>query len=223
MDRIDVVIADENILFVEGLKSLLINELDNDFEIIGQAVSGPALMDLLSENCPDLLIMDVKLPERDGLDIIPSIRNLYPNIRILVVSCYGHSKFVKSAFHGGVDGYILKNNDLSELNRAIRELQDGRTYMGEGVSIAPNRLNNKKQYNSEWDLEDAFLLKNYLTKRELEILTQIAMAKNNKQIAKELFISDQTVSVHRKNIMRKLNVSNTASLIKIALDHGLVH
>ena len=223
MDRIDVIIADENVLFIEGLKSLLKHECPLDIQILATANSGPQLVTVLEEEKAHLLILDVKLPERDGISLIPSLRNLHPSMRILVITSFGHSKFVKNAFHGGTDGYILKTNTLKELNRALEEIMDGNTYMGAGVNIAPNRRSQSPSYENDWELEDAFLLKNYLTKRELEILTQIALAKNNKQIAKELYISDQTVSVHRKNIMRKLNVSNTASLIKIALDHGLVN
>ena len=219
---IRVFVADENVLFVEGLKHLL-NEVPNvDLDVVGSTHDGNEVLDAIKLYKPDLFITEVKLINRDGLDLIPAVRESYPDLHIMVISAFSHSKFVKNAFHGGTDGYVLKSNKKSDLFDGIAEVLAGNTYMGTDVRIAPNPRAQSPDYQNNWELEDAFLLKNYLTKRELEILTQIALAKNNKQIAKELFISDQTVSVHRKNIMRKLNVSNTASLIKIALDHGLV-
>ena len=221
MRTIRVVIADSHKLFAEGIKAILELNDQTSFRVIGRAFSGSGLLEMVTDIQVDLILMDIRLPDRDGLDILPEVKDMVGDARIIMVSMYNSPKFIKSAFQFGADGYILKDCDSDELFEAIGYVLNGDTYMGTGVRIAPprNRVANGEDH---WQLEDTFLLKNYLTRRELEILTQIAQAKNNKEIAQALYISDQTVSVHRKNIMRKLHVSNTAGLIKIALDHGLV-
>ena len=221
MNRSGVVIADEQVLYTEGLKCLIQDNFD-DLYINDISTSGPELMDHVRTYRPDLIILNVRLPIVDGLSLIPEIKSLRPQAKILVISEYDHPKFIKTAFQGGVDGYILKSNDLQELLRCVADVMNGMTYMGEGVSIGPLHRKQGNQYETDWDMEDAFMIKSNLTKRELEILSRIADAKNNKEIAQELYISDQTVGVHRKNIMKKLNLSTTASLIKMAHDFGIV-
>jgi len=144
---------------------------------------------------------------------------------VLVLTVYDDPKFVKSAFKNGAHGYILKNKGIDELFVALHQvLDEHESYIGEGVQVSENgatrAVAGKQQ--TDFHLEDRFIKKYNLTKRELEILRLITHAMSNKQIAQELFISDQTVSVHRKNIMRKLGVSNAAGLIKAAYDFSLV-
>jgi len=143
---------------------------------------------------------------------------------------YDDSKLVKSAFKNGIDGYILKTSAADDLIKAISTVLTGETFFGEGVyvhrpnipSASSDRFSAGTAPSKNKTYEDRFNKKHNLTKRELEILRLISKAKNNKEIAKTLFISDQTVSVHRRNLMRKLNVSSTAGLIKIAYDNSLV-
>ncbi len=221
MGGISVIIADEQVLYIEGLKCL-INDRFSEMEIVDVSHSGPELIDQVRAFRPNMVILNVRLPIVDGLNLIPDIKSLLPQVKIIVISEYDHPKFIKIAFQGGVDGYILKSNPLSDFVNCVRDVVDGLTYMGEGVSIGPLHRKQGNDYETDWDMEDAFMIKSNLTKRELEILSRIADAKNNKEIARELYISDQTVGVHRKNIMKKLNVSSTASLIKMAHDFGIV-
>lgn len=216
-----VIIADEHILYIEGLKCL-INEHINGATVVDTSYSGPDLVSQVADSNPDLVILNVRLPELDGLTVIPEIKEQLPDLKIVVISEYDHPKFIKSAFQNGVDGYILKSNTVADFVQCVEDVAQGMTYMGDGVSIGPLNRKKSKVYETNWDMEDAFMIKSNLTKREMEILSRIADAKNNKEIASELYISDQTVGVHRKNIMKKLNVSSTASLIKMAHDFGIV-
>ncbi len=224
MQHVKIVIADDHQLFIAGLKSLLQYETDDlKFEVVGVANDGDAAIELLRRYHPDVLILDLNMPDRDGLDILGTVREQFPKLRILTLTMYDDTKIVKSAFKAGVDGYALKTINKADLIDAIKEVLTGKRYFGEGVRLNdPLEMISKKMFKKDDPYEDRFIKKYNLTKRELEILRLITLALSNKQIAKELFISDQTVSVHRKNIMRKLGVSNTAGLIKVAYDNSLI-
>ena len=221
---IRTVIADDHQLFTEGLKNILRRTDKFEFQIIGEAENGRDLLPILKRTYPDLLLLDLNMPEADGLDVLDSIRENYTDMKILALTMYDEAKLVKSAFKAGVDGYILKNSDPYELLNAIEEVLKGKTYIGVGVHLVGARANGTTFMadKERSKFEDKFIQKYNLTKREIEILKLISQAFSNKEIAQELFISDQTVSVHRKNIMRKLNVSNIAGLIKIAYDNSIV-
>ena len=221
---IRTVIADDHQLFTEGLKNILRRTDKFEFQIIGEAENGRDLLPILKRTYPDLLLLDLNMPETDGLDVLDTIRDNYGDMKILALTMYDEAKLVKSAFKAGVDGYILKNSDPYELLNAIDEVLKGKTYIGVGVQLVGARSNGKTFMadKEKGKFEDKFIQKYNLTKREIEILKLISQAFSNKEIAQELFISDQTVSVHRKNIMRKLNVSNIAGLIKIAYDNSIV-
>jgi len=221
MKAIRVIIADDHQLFIEGIKTILTRAQDpHKFEIIGEAHSGVELLKLLKKDVPELLLLDLNMPERDGLSVLKDVKKDYKDIRVLALTMYDEVKLVRTAFNEDVDGYILKSTGKLELLEAIAEIMDGGRFFGEGVRIhiAPDEFVEKIR----GQFDDKFVQKYNLTKREIEILKLITQAMSNKEIAKELYISDQTVSVHRKNIMRKLNVSNTAALIKLAYDNSLV-
>ncbi len=224
MQIVKIVIADDHQLFVAGLKSLITDTEELSFKIVGIANDGDEAMNLLRKTQPDVLILDLNMPQKDGLDILGSVREQFPKLRILALTMYDDSKIVKTAFKAGVDGYALKTSGKDELMEAIKVILSGKTFFGEGVRLNdPFEMVNGKRTKKENDpYEDRFIKKYNLTKREIEILRLITLALSNKEIAKELFISDQTVSVHRKNIMRKLGVSNTAGLIKVAYDNSLI-
>jgi len=224
MQIVKIVIADDHQLFVAGLKSLITDTEDMTFKIVGIANDGDEAVNLLRKTQPDVLILDLNMPQRDGLDILGSVREQFPKLRILALTMYDDSKIVKTAFKAGVDGYSLKTSGKDELMEAIRVILTGKTFFGKGVRLNDpfEMVNGKREKRENDPYEDRFIKKYNLTKREIEILRLITLALSNKEIAKELFISDQTVSVHRKNIMRKLGVSNTAGLIKVAYDNSLI-
>lgn len=226
MLEVKTILADDHRIFVEGLKTVLKRSDNPHFEIVGIAHSGKDLLELVGNTIADLLILDLRLPQKDGLDIIKVIRAKKIPIRILVLTSYEAPRIIKSAIKAGADGYILKNKQVTELFDAVGSLIEGDSFLGDGISLTGNSILNRPSMTVSQRLgapfEDAFVKRHSLTKREMEILRLITQAMSNKEIARELFISDQTVSVHRKNIMRKLGVSNTAGLIRVAYDYALV-
>lgn len=212
---LNVVIADDHQLFVESLKLLLQSTDAYHFNIVGVAYTGTELLELLKGNRPDLLILDINIPAKNGLEVLQDVRKSLKGTRILVLTMYDDPKIIKSAFDQKVDGYLLKNCNKDELLRAIETILEGEVYVGKGVSVANN-------HTETTTFEDIFQKKFQLTKRELEVLRLITQARNNGSIAKELYISEQTAAVHRKNIMRKIGVNSTAALIRVAYDNHLI-
>ncbi len=223
MTAINTVIVDKQTLFREGIKSFFKQLETPNIRIIGDLETGEDLLLFLRKHLEsELLFLDLNLPDLDGLELIPQLRKEFKSLKICVLTSYGDYKFVGQALKNGADGYILKSNDAEDLIESIYELMSGKTYIAPGLHITPPNGRRLKQSSKTSLYEDRFVIKQKLTKREQEVLTLIAQAKNNKEIARELYISDQTVGVHRKNIMRKLGVRNTINLIKFALENQLV-
>lgn len=220
MTPINTVIADVQQLFLDGFERVL-EEIDYPIvKIVGRAISARQLKEVLGEADADLLFMELNFTDEDGLSLIASLKSHYPTLRICILSGYTDHKFVKEAFQSGADGYYSKFNNLNELTACVNEIMLGNTFLAAGLNITPKKNGSVKKVQNHF--EDRFLLRKKLTKREQEVLELITKAMSNKEIADILYISDQTVGVHRKNIMRKLGVRNTVNLIKFAIDHQLV-
>jgi len=217
------VIADNQKMFTEGIQAILTEMRFPPIKIVGVAHSLQEL-NSMSKFPIDLLIIDLALADHLGTSLISELKLSRPGIKIIILSNYGDSHFVRDAFIQGADGYVLKTNHSLELIQCIDFVLEGKTYLAEGLKLAPEFDVKKKSSLSERRrvYEDRYLLKQKLTKREKEILSMIVQYKNNKTIAQELFISDQTVSAHRKRIMKKFGINNTVNLIKFTLDHQLV-
>jgi DNA-binding NarL/FixJ family response regulator len=215
MQILRLAIADDHHVLVEGLVSLLSNPV-HGMEIVLTAPNGTDLLKGMSKIPVDIVLLDLNMPGGDGFHFLPRLRAGFPDTRVVVFTMYDQPKFIKEAFKHGAEGYILKGSRFTEIVNGLRVVADGEVFLSEGLTVFPG---GNGEITSEF--EDAFLMAHSLTRRELEILTLIARAKSNKDIADELFISDQTVSVHRKNLMRKLKVSNSAGLLKFFLEHEL--
>lgn len=223
MKVIKTVIADDQPLFIEGLRSIF-TEKASEIDILACHSDGKDLLKDQSLHRADLLILDLNLSGSDGLSVIKALRARPERPAILVFSRYNDANIVKTAFRNGIDGYLLKKERPDALFGAIKSVMSGKTYVGSGVQIKSHQLHKShpKAAGDQPSFEERFIRKYHLTKRELEVLNLVTEALSNKEIARELYISDQTVSVHRRNIMRKLGVSNTAGLIKMAYDNSLV-
>jgi len=214
-----LIVADDHPIFLEGLKRLLIRHPSLQVDIIGEARDGGSLWYQLQTKKADLLLLDLNMPDKDGLEILEDFPSLHHRPKTVVLTMYDDTKIVKQAFRAGADGYVLKQEQPDELFLAMEQVLAGDTYQGTGIALSDSDVGPTVE---EEAFRDTFVQRYHLTKREIEILGLISQALTNKEIAKKLFISDQTVSVHRKNIMRKLNVNNTASLIKLVYDNSLV-
>ncbi|MEQ1747648.1 MAG: response regulator transcription factor [Saprospiraceae bacterium] len=216
----NVLIADGHPIFVEGLRNVLaVPHYRYHFHLKGVVQNPAGLSDMLGRSPIDLLLMDMNLSDSDSLSQLPTLKKANPNLRILLFTYSDDARLVKAAFRAGCDGLLLKSTSRDELFRAVEEVMAGKTYLGKGVSLTESIPG----LGADTALpESRFARKFGLTRREIEVMRYIGQVLNNKDIAAKLFISDQTVSVHRKNIMRKLHVNNTASLIKIAFENNLV-
>lgn len=217
--HLDILVADHHPIFVEGLRSLLSNTDHERFayNIKGVAINGSQVAQYLGNSQPDLFLLDPDLPDAEGLKIVASVKQNGAKTRILILNGSGDPAHIQAAFRAGADGYMLKTGSQDELIQAVGELAEGRTFIGKGLLPV-----DQEEGANGLSPEMRFAKKSGLTRRELEILKLIGQALTNKEISERIFISDQTASVHRKNIMRKLGVNNTGSLIKLAFENHLV-
>ena len=221
MQLVKTLLADNHRIFLEGLKSVLNKDSDFRHDIVGCTSSGKKLVELWREHQPELLIMDLNLMEKHGLEAIGEIRKMGSKEPfILVFTGYQDMKILREVLDRGANGYLPKYKGAMDLYEAIRTVFAGKIYRSEPVQSNTGKpLFDAGGRNAL--LAEVFVKKHRLTKRETQILSLISQAMSNKEIGRKLFISDQTVSVHRKNIMRKLGVRSTAGLIKMAYDHCL--
>ncbi|NND33585.1 MAG: response regulator transcription factor [Saprospiraceae bacterium] len=217
--RINAIIVDDHQLFAQGLVSLLEKVDDPKIEILHISKDGSDINKWFSKRKVHIVFLDLNLGAVNGLDLIQPIKAQSPGVRIMILSGYSDEKFVKTAFLNGADGYVLKGSPLEGLRIGIQSVMQNNTFMGKGVQVTARNIERKERSRFAHRRNrqmDSYSMLSDLTKREHQILTLITQAFSNKEIARKLFISDQTVSVHRKNIMRKLGVSNTVSLVKAA-------
>lgn len=217
---LQVLIADGHPIFIEGLRNVLGMSSGRFHFLLKGIVQNTANLEEMLHRIPaDLVLMDMNLNEGEGLNIVPLIKKTHPQLRLILFTQSDDARLVKAAFRAGCDGLLLKSTSRDELFRAVEEVMAGKTFIGKGLTLS-DRLPGIGSDSAQ--PETRFARKFGLTRREIEVMRYIGQVMSNKDIAEKLYISDQTVSVHRKNIMRKLGVNNTASLIKIAFENNLV-
>lgn len=210
--KIKILIADDHDIVLEGYKSIL-SEIPN-MEVVGKAANGKEVLYMLQSNLVDIVLMDLNMPQMDGIEATEKVKELFPNVKILVLTMLGDSMHIKKLVDLGVDGYLLKNSDKATLIRAIEGVYDGKPFFdGEVTKTILNRFKQK----IEIDDEEVFL-----SDRELEIITQIALGLSTAEISEKLFISPHTVKTHRKNINFKLGIHNPAELLIFAKKKNLI-
>ena len=199
-----IVLADDHVLIRQGLRSLLDGVADLD--ITGEAADGLELLELLNKAVPNMVILDVSMPKLRGIEAVREIKMKHPHTKVLMLSM--HKEYLSQALAAGADGYLLKEDAERDIFSAIETVRQGRIY------ISP-RL-------TDTLLTDRVLSSGPLTARERNVLRLIAGGKSNKEIAEVLVISVRTVESHRASIMGKLNLKNTADLIRYAIEKGYV-
>lgn len=216
-----IVMLDCQRMFVQGMKSYF-GSSASQYSLVDSVCTAADLYAIIEESTFDYLVMDLNVPDKDGMEVISHIKEVRPEMMIVVLSAYSEVRFVKDAMVNGADAYVSKMSTMSELSYALQEVANGNTYIGDGLRTSPASRNTRHDQKRSSGYEDGFMLKNKLTPREVEILELLTQGMKSRAIATQLFISDQTVGVHRKNIMKKLGIRNTAALIKFALENHLV-
>lgn len=204
MAKLRVLLADDHPLMIAAVRSAL--ESEKDFEIVGEATSGSQVMPLVSSARPDVVLIDLRLPEIDGLTCLERIRAKHPTVRVLLFSGVDDRAQIAVALERGACAYLVKSIHPGDLAAVIRQAVAGSFFCAAGLDTVAARS----------EAHDAGL-----SGREAEILCSVARGLSNRAIAKELWLSDQTVKFHLHNIYRKLNVANRTEAAKYAFDHGL--
>ncbi len=203
--NIKVFIVDDHYMVIEGIRSLLQNE--RTIEWMGHATNGASCMAYLQNQLPDVILMDINLPNESGIDLCKVVKEKYPSVFVIGLSTFNQQSFIEKMIEHGASGYVLKNATQMELMEAINAVIKGKKYLSLEAARAL-RKNNTDQI--------------VLTRREKEVLELIADGLTNNEIAKKLFVSNTTIESHRKNLLSKFRVNNTASLIRLAAKNDLI-
>ncbi|BAV08605.1 two component transcriptional regulator, LuxR family [Filimonas lacunae] len=206
-----LIIADDHQILIDGLTVAL--NSTGLWELLPPVNNGKQLLDRLSDVDVDLVLLDLNMPEMDGIKALEAIKQIYPHVKVLILTNYGQITVQQEVRRMGAEGYLLKNSPIAVLQEAIREILAGETYflaIDEPVKVG-NAL-----------FLDDFMKKFQLTRREVEIIKMIGLELTSREISDRLFISELTVSTHRKNILRKLSVKNIAGVINFAREHSLI-
>lgn len=208
-----IVLADDHVLFRKGVKSIL--EKDRGIEIVGESDDGLKLLDLLKKVEPDMVILDVSMPQLRGLEAAQEIKKISPNMKILILSMHRDRGYIHSAIAAGVEGYLLKEDADTELFAAIEKIRRDGHYLSPLLceQLAYGLFQSRNQSEGPAREEP-------LSTREREVVKLVAEGFSNREIADLLSISVRTVENHRANIMKKLNAKNTADLTKYAITKG---
>jgi DNA-binding NarL/FixJ family response regulator len=209
---VKVMIADDHSIIREGLRSLL--ELDGDIEVVAEAVDGEDCLKQLKTTKPDVLLLDINMPKKNGLEVLESMKITRSKVSVLVLTVHNEIEYLLRAVEIGVDGYLLKDSGSAELKKAIMAVDAGDIYIQ--PSLIP-MLNSKmiEKNKDEDKIEE-------LTKRELEVLKLLAVGMYNKEVAENLNISERTVKNHVSNIFKKLEVTDRTQAAVFAIRNNLI-
>lgn len=211
MGKIRIIIADDHQLFRNGLK-ILLNSFP-EFEVTAEVSNGDEFLKLIKNTTADIALMDINMPEMDGIEATRKVLKICPSINIIALSMYGEEEYYYKMVDAGAKGFLLKDSDISEVKEAILTVMKGGSYFSQEllyhvIQKIKHRENESKASN--------------LSKREKEILFKICEGLSNQEIAETLFISKRTVDKHRANLLGKTNSKNTASLILFAIRNKLI-
>lgn len=217
-NTIRVVLADDHVFVRDGIKSLLENEVN--IEVVGEATDGVEALKIIDFLNPDLLILDIRMPNLTGIEVVEKLRDYNKTLKIVMLSMHESEEYVLKSIKAGADGYILKGSSKEEFLKAIHTVANGGKYFsGDISSILISQLSNPNAITEpKKSLEEELLI----TKREKEILTLLLAGKGNKEIADTLDISKRTAEVHRFNLMKKLKVKNLIELSNKATEFSLL-
>jgi DNA-binding NarL/FixJ family response regulator len=216
MEKINVMIVEDQIIFRSGLM-LLLSEIP-EVNVIGEAADGKEFLDMVKKNRPDIVLMDIKMPVMDGIEATMTAMELYPELKVLVLSMFGEEEYLVRMLEAGVRGFLLKNVDEDELRKALMIVASGKNYFSQ--ELLPSLTNSFMKQKNYKDEKQQLLDK--LTRRELEVLHYICQGYTNKEIAEVCFISPRTAGGHRTNLLEKTECKNTAELVGFGIKYNLI-
>ncbi len=214
MKTIRVVIVDDHKIIRDGIKSMLQSE--SDIQIVGEVEDGKSALKLLGSKDVDVVLSDISMPTMSGEELVKNIHQHHPGVRVLVLTMHEEEEYIRKLIDAGAAGYILKNTGGEELVKAIRSVFEGKNYFSNEV-YSKLIMGDSSRKTKDGESGDV-----HLTKREIEVLKLIADELKNHEIAEALFVSTRTVDTHRRNLLQKLNVKNTAGLVRYAVKAGIV-
>ncbi|MBF0328785.1 MAG: response regulator transcription factor [Nitrospirae bacterium] len=215
MKKISIVLVEDHSIVRQGVRALL--EREPGFVIVGEAENGLQAVDEARKLCPDILVLDIEMPDINGIEVTRRVREFSKSIRIIILSMYENEAYVVEAFKKGANGYVLKGSSGSILVQAVHEVLAGHQYLGPPLTTEMLNLYMNRAVDSS--ANDPFAS---LTAREREVLHMAARGFSSSKIAKMLSISTRTVEVHRSNMMRKLSIHSKTELVMFAIQKGIV-
>jgi DNA-binding NarL/FixJ family response regulator len=217
-NTIRVVLADDHVFVRDGIKSLLENEAN--IEVVGEATDGIEALKIVETTKPDLLILDIRMPNMTGIEVVEKLRSQNNPVKIVMLSMHESEEYVLKSVKAGADGYLLKGSSKEEFLKALHSVSEGGKYFsGDISSILIGQLSGSSVATEKKNLLEEDLT---ITKREKEILKLLLSGKGNKEIAEALEISKRTAEVHRFNLMKKLKVKNLMELSNKATEYALI-
>lgn len=217
MEKINIVLADDHVLVRNGIKAML--DSDTGIKVVGEASNGAEALEVARKLKPDILILDIRMPEMTGLEAAAELKDYAPDTKAVILSMHDSEEYVLQALDAGAFGYLLKDTDKTEFVKALKQIHAGTKYFSGAVSnVLANRLLNTKPYVKNKVVEDQY----HLTKKEKEILSMVVDGKQNKQISESLAKSVRTVETHRFNIMKKMGVNNAIDMVNKAVKENLM-
>ena len=215
MPKISVLLVEDHHVVRKGISYLL--SLEEDIDLVGEAEDGNEAVKMAKDLCPDVVVMDITMPNLNGIDAVKQIKKAIPETKVMILTMHTREQYIRQALREGASGYLLKESTQEELVNAIRTVHKG------GVALSPSIsrfvLN---EYVRQADPKKEVDSLELLTDRERQVLRLIAEGKTNKEIAKCLSISKSTVNIHRTNIMQKLDIHDTAGLVRYSMEKGII-
>ena len=214
MANIKVLLADDHKIVRDGIKLML--ESQAGIDVVAEAENGMDVIKKLKHETVDLIVMDINMPEMDGITATRTIKEKYPDLKVLALTMSNDDLHIRQMIQAGASGYIMKSAGRNELKEAILTIMDGKHYFSDEAtqSIMMDLVKGKGKSSSPDPI--------HITDRELEILDLIVQEYTNQEIAEKLYISSRTVDAHRRNLLQKTGARNTAGLVKYAFQHNLV-
>ena len=207
-----IIIADDHSMVREGIKQLL--ELDGDVEVIGEASDGVECLALLEKSVPQVLLLDINMPNMNGLEVLERIKENNIDVKVIILTVHNEIEYLLKSVEIGIDGYMLKDSDSTELKKAIFSVINGETY------IQPNLIPLLNSKMIERDVDKVKI--DLLTKRELEVLKLLSVGLYNKEIGEKLEISERTVKNHISSIFKKIDVTDRTQSAVFAIRNNLI-